>query len=154
MDLLQDLRRNLLLPWRELKVLEKRVTIPDGHLRDLIDVLPPHRHGKGLGLETCAMAGLAGNVCHVILIGLPHLIGIRFLVTAGQHGHDALEGHIVLLVLPEHVGVIEGNPFLPGAMQKKLLGFPVDVLPGRVHRVAMLFQECRHGTHGIGMRIF
>ena len=117
MNFFQNLGRNFLLPFRQFQILEKGIAFPYGHLRDLMDILPPHRHGKRLRLQPRAMAGIAGDIRHIVLVGFTHLIGIRFLIAAGQEGHDPFKGHMVFLVLPKHIRIVKSISLLPRAVQ-------------------------------------
>ena len=153
MDFLQDLTRNLFLALRQLQMREKFLALPDGQFRHLMDVLAADGHGKRLRLKPCPVAGLAGNVRHIVLIRLAHLVGIRFFIAAGQKRHHALKGHMIFLVLPEHIRVAEGEPFPIGTMQQHVPGFPVQLLPRGIQGIAMLPENGVHRAHGVGIHI-
>ncbi len=154
MDFFQNLHSDFLFPLCEFQMLKKIIALPNRHLSNFIDILSAHSHRKRLRLEPRPVAGIAGNIRHVVLIGFPHLIGIRFLIATGKQGHDPLKGNMVLLVLPEHVRIVKGIPFLPGTAEQNLLGLPIDILPGRIQPISVFFQNRFHDAHGIGMGIF
>ena len=143
-DLLQDLRGDLLLALRERKLGEEFIAFSNRQRRDLGDVLAADLDGKHLGTKTCAMARRARRDRHVVLIVLAHRVRIRLTVAPRKHRHDALEGRMVQLVLAEHVLVAELELLLARAIEKKLLHLLVQVTKRRVDRIAVMLENGLH----------
>ena len=153
MNLLENLRRDLHLARRQRELREESVGLADRHARDLIDVLAADRDGERLRLQARAVTRLAGNLGHVVLVRLAHLVAVRLVVAAREQRHDPLERHEVLLVLTEHVRVAEGETLLARAVEQDLLRLLVDFLPRRLEAVAAVFEDGLHHAHRVRVQI-
>ena len=99
------------------------------------------------------MAGLAGDLGHVVLVRLAHLVAVRLVVAAREQRHDALERHEVLLVLAEHVRVAEVEALLARAVEQGLLCLLVELLPRRLEAVAAILEDGLHHAHRVRVQV-
>ena len=152
-DLLEDLARDLRLALCQRQLQEEIIGLADRHARDFVDVLAADGDRERLRLEARAMACLAGDLGHVVLVRLAHLVTVRLVVAAREQRHDALERHEVLLVLAEHVRVAELEALLAGAVEQDLLRLLVEFLPRRLEAVAAALEDGFHHTHRVGVQV-
>ena len=152
-DFLQNLRRDFLLPRRQIERRKKRVRVPDRQLRRLVDALAPHRHRQGLRFQPRAVADRARGNGHEILVAFPHLVAVRLAVTTGQERHHALKGMVIFLVLAVHILVAVFEALLPGAIEQDVPHLLFQLGKRRIHRIAVFPEHAVHLAHGIGIEV-
>ena len=75
---------------------EKHPGFADIHRADLGDVLLPHRHRQRFGLQPQPMAGRAGFLRHILLVGSLHSLALGLPVSPFQRGNHALIGGLII----------------------------------------------------------
>ena len=152
-DLLEDLACDLRLALRQRQLQEEIIGLADRHARDFVDVLAADCDRECLRLEARAVTCLAGDLGHVVLVRLAHLVAVRLVVAAREQRHDALERHEVLLVLAEHVRVAEVEALLARAVEQGLLCLLVELLPRRLKAVAAILEDGLHHAHRVRVQV-